>query len=59
MQCREMECFAWAVIRGPGGGGEGKARSASFLLPPSFASLVDAGMELGDADNKVGHLFSE
>ena len=31
----------------------GKARTASFFLPPKVAELVHSGMELGDADDVV------
>ncbi len=31
----------------------GKARTASFFLPPEVAKLVHEGMELGDADDRV------
>jgi inosine/xanthosine triphosphatase len=43
--------FAWMVI----GDGKkfGKARTASFFLPPAVAELVHQGMELGDADDIV------
>lgn len=37
-------------------GAESIARSGSFVLPPSLAALVDAGMELGDADDKVSRM---
>ena len=42
---------AWAVVQVKGR--EGRARSASFLLPPEVARLVESGMELGDADDQV------
>ena len=32
---------------------EGRARSASFLLPRAVAELVEAGVELGAADDSV------
>lgn len=46
-----LMAFAWIVI----GNGEkiGKARTASFYLPPEVAELVHQGMELGHADDIV------
>ncbi len=43
--------FAWMVISN--GERIGKARTASFFLPPQVAELVRGGMELGDADDVV------
>lgn len=43
--------FAWMVISN--GKRIGKARTASFFLPPKVAELVHGGMELGDADDVV------
>jgi len=43
--------FAWIVISN--GEKVGKARTASFFLPPEVAKLVHQGMELGDADDIV------
>lgn len=43
--------FAWVVVRA--GNQVGKARTASFYLPPQVADLVHRGMELGDADDLV------
>lgn len=34
-------------------GKEYRARSGSFILPPAMAALVEGGMELGDADDKI------
>lgn len=47
-----MECTAWVVILGANGQ-EGKARSASFFLPPKLAALIRGGMEQGAADDHV------
>lgn len=44
--------FAWAAVRGSGGR-VGRARTASFQLPPEVAELVRSGVELGDADDRV------
>jgi inosine/xanthosine triphosphatase len=43
--------FAWMVISD--GKTTGKARTASFFLPPQVAELVHQGMELGEADDVV------
>ena len=46
-----LMAFAWVVISN--GERTGKARTASFFLPPEVAKLVHQGMELGDADDMV------
>ena len=46
-----LMAFAWIVISN--GDNTGKARTASFFLPPRVAELVNQGMELGDADDIV------
>lgn len=46
-----LMAFAWIVISN--GKKTGKARTASFFLPPEVAKLVHQGMELGDADDIV------
>ena len=46
-----LMAFAWMVI--DNGEKVGKARTASFFLPPEVARLVHEGMELGDADDRV------
>ena len=46
-----MECFAYMVIYN--GEKFGAARTCTFQLPDAIADLVDRGMELGDADDKV------
>lgn len=51
---QQLECFAYAVVRGGANSMESKARSASFVLPEEIAQLVRGGMELGDADDEVG-----
>ena len=47
-----MHAFAWVVIQGEDSK-NGEARSASFLLPGALADLVGAGVELGEADDRV------
>jgi len=44
--------FSWAVALAVGGE-RGAARSATFALPASVTALVDAGIELGDAVDRV------
>ena len=46
-----LMAFAWMVISN--GKKIGKARTASFFLPPEVAKLVHGGMELGHADDIV------
>ncbi len=46
-----LMAFAWIVISN--GDKTGKARTATFFLPPRVAELVHQGMELGDADDIV------
>jgi len=46
-----LMAFAWIVISNCLE--VGKARTASFFLPPEVAKLVHDGMELGDADDIV------
>lgn len=46
-----LMAFAWMLISN--GVKVGKARTASFFLPPEVAKLVHEGMELGDADDIV------
>lgn len=47
----EHIAFAWVCILSHAD--EGRARSASFTLPPKVSSLIREGMELGDADDQV------
>ena len=46
-----LMAFAWMVISNDRK--IGKARTASFFLPPEVAKLVHQGMELGHADDVV------
>jgi len=48
----EMEAFAWAAVENSEGT-FGKGRSATFFLPPSVATLIRGGMELGEADDQI------
>jgi inosine/xanthosine triphosphatase len=51
-----LECFAWSVVLGTddaGGLVRGESRTATFVLPVEIASLVRAGVELGDATDRV------
>ncbi len=50
-----MVVYAWMVIHGKYDAEVkvGKARSSTFFLPNEVMKLVDEGLELGDADDKV------
>lgn len=47
----EMNSFAWVVVLSENG--EGRSRTANFQLPQKVKQLVEAGLELGDADDLV------
>ena len=47
----EMIAFAWVVVLS--NEGLGSARTAHFKLPHQVKALVESGMELGDADDRV------
>jgi len=47
----EMEAFAWVVIKSREI--DGKARTGTFFLPQKIVELIDAGKELGEADDIV------
>lgn len=47
----ELECFAWAVVLSKTL--VGKAKTASFALPPKIAELIRKGYELSKADDIV------
>lgn len=47
-----MEVFAWVYLI-DAEGTEGKARTASFYLPPKVIELIEQGLELGEADDIV------
>lgn len=44
--------FAWMAVRNRAGN-TGTARSVTLTLPPAIKTLMDQGMELGDANDKV------
>lgn len=48
----KMFAFAWAVVANQAGK-IGEARTASFMLPPKVAELIDQGIELGHANDQV------
>ena len=50
-QDARMVAFAWVVILADGR--RGCARTAQFQLPPKVQTLVERGLELGDADDLV------
>jgi inosine/xanthosine triphosphatase len=47
----QMICSAWMAVYN--GSSMGTARTCSFPLPEAIRQLVQGGMELGDADDKV------
>jgi inosine/xanthosine triphosphatase len=48
----ELTAFAWIVIINRAGRFS-ESRSATFALPPAIAELVYAGVELGEADDRI------
>lgn len=46
-----MEAFAWIAITD--GVRTGLSRTASFILPDETAALINQGLELGDADDRL------
>ena len=48
----QLMAFAWMAIRGRDGR-VSDARSATLPLPPAVKTLIDGGMELGDANDQV------
>lgn len=48
----EMHAFAWVVVIDKEGK-VGKAKTSTFFLPKAILELVESGMELGEADDKV------
>ena len=54
----EMAAFAWIVVEGKDK--NGKAKTGLFFLPPPVVQLINAGKELGEADDIVfGHSNSK
>jgi inosine/xanthosine triphosphatase len=47
----EMAAFAWVVVYSPHL--TGKGRTGTFFLPPTVASLIRQGKELGEADDII------
>lgn len=47
-----LVAFAWMAV-GDREGRIGEARSATLPLPPAVGRLIDGGMELGDANDRV------
>ncbi len=48
----QLMAFAWMVVQGAAEN-IGEARSVTLPLPPAVKELVDSGLELGDANDKV------
>ena len=48
----QLMAFAWMAVMGPRGD-ISEARSATLPLPPAVKALVDSGMELGEANDRV------
>jgi inosine/xanthosine triphosphatase len=48
----QLMAFAWMVVLGSDGN-YGGARTVTLPLPPAVKDLVDAGLELGDANDRV------
>ncbi|EOZ91989.1 Inosine/xanthosine triphosphatase [Indibacter alkaliphilus LW1] len=48
----EMHAFAWIVVV-DSFDNLGKSKTSTFILPPAVAELVESGLELGEADDKV------
>jgi inosine/xanthosine triphosphatase len=48
----QLMAFAWMAVKGRKGD-VSEARSATLPLPPAVKKLVDAGMELGEANDRV------
>lgn len=49
---QQLMTFAWMAVLGPDGR-TGTARSVTLPLPPAVRALVEDGMELGDANDRV------
>ncbi len=48
----QLMAFAWTVVRGRNGN-TSEARSVTLPLPPAVKELVDDGLELGKANDRV------
>jgi inosine/xanthosine triphosphatase len=51
MRDNEMTAFAWIVIKSKNQ--KGKARTATFFLPPKVTELIRQGVELGEANDII------
>jgi inosine/xanthosine triphosphatase len=50
---KEMSCFAWMAVLETKTNTVSFARTGTFVLPKSVSDLVEAGIELGEADDRV------
>jgi inosine/xanthosine triphosphatase len=48
----QLMAFAWMAVKGPKGD-VSESRSATLPLPPAVKELVESGMELGEANDRV------
>jgi len=48
----QLMAFAWMAVKGPGGD-ISEARSVTLPLPPAVKALMDSGLELGEANDRV------
>ena len=48
----QLMAFAWMAVQGPSGE-ISEARSTTLPLPPAVKELVDSGLELGEANDRV------
>jgi inosine/xanthosine triphosphatase len=48
----QLMAFAWMAVQGPSGE-ISEARSTTLPLPPAIKELVDSGLELGEANDRV------
>ena len=48
----QLMAFAWMAVKGPAGN-ISEARSVTLPLPPAVKALMDAGLELGEANDRV------
>lgn len=48
----QLMAFAWVAVKGPAGN-ISEARSVTLPLPPAVKTLMDAGLELGEANDRV------
>jgi inosine/xanthosine triphosphatase len=56
----ELLTFAWIVVLAKGVGVTGRGRTGAFCLPMEVSDLVNQGVELGEADDRVfGRLNSK